>query len=174
MGEVRTFSSEDLAAMQALAESRNRTAEEIDAIEGRSVGPKYRVDGNRVAAHAEGFKGEWAVADSLRIPRSADISGRADNGVDLVSPSGHGLDVKYTVHITGRLMCPTSHPMTAHIAVFVTGWHQSDQVHIVGGIGIEDFYRTCDTRFWQCETHFVEQDGLVPWSDLHPFLMGQT
>lgn len=169
--ERREFDDGDMDAMRDAAEVRAATAAAIDRETGRVPLNIFRPD--RVACHVDGFKGEWAVADSLGVERPVNVSGRADDGTDLRAPCGARVAVRFTPYLTGRLMCPVNRPMTADVAVLVVGLGDR-AVGIIGGTTVARFNRVAHLgEFGFGPTRWLGQDELSEWARVRAWLMGE-
>lgn len=161
------FTESDLSEMHRLAQVQFDVA--------RSKGTprmnNFRPD-DHVRAIAEGFMGEWAVADALGVSRSADLSGVADDGSD-VSAGDLGINVRFTTYLNGRLMCPANKPFhDCEWVVLVVGTGFDHRVRIVGGLTVDEFYQRAKRQdFGYGPTDWVPQSGLRLWADIAPLLL---
>ena len=156
------FSADDLAAIErlgVLAQTNNARKRNVD------LNP-FRPSG--AAGHADGFRGEWAVADALGLPRCLDASGTPDDGADLIVPDGPRLNVRYRNRADGDLMCPANRPFHGcDGVVLVVRTDDPAAVRIVGGISVRRFHDIARRHdFTHGPTDYVAQADLTPWATL--------
>lgn len=120
---------------------------------------------DQMAAEVEGFKGEWAVADSLGVPREINVSGRSDGRYD-IKVGAKTVEVRCTSYQRGRIMCPESRPLVADFIVLVVADPWPQLVKIVGGVDRPSFLAGPVGDFGYGPTKFLGQDELEDWADL--------
>lgn len=160
------FTEADLAEMKRLGEAKLANANR------RGTKHVNRFRSDRIAGYVDGFKGEWAVADSLGIPREPNIEGVADSGSD-VAFGGRTINVRYTPYRTGRLMCPANKVFKCDWAILVIAAPGVGEVEIVGGTTVDEFY--ADARlddFGWGPTWYMEQPELAPWAAIKECWLG--
>jgi hypothetical protein len=158
---IVAFTKADLSEMERLGCEKLANANRL----GTPHINRFRQD--RIEGYVDGFKGEWAVADALGIPRDPNVTGRADDGADVRLPDGAGINVRFTPYKTGKLMCPANRPIKAKWAVLVVGTDDPMRVRIIGGVSTRKFYEFAHTKdFGYGETRFMEQDELTPWEKI--------
>ncbi len=90
----------------------------------------------KIRADVEGILGEWAVADSLNIPRP--FNNEVDPGFDIVY-NGHKIDVKYTSYRTGKLLVPLNRKIKCDWLVLAVQDGKKSRVRLAGGISSKDY-----------------------------------
>jgi hypothetical protein len=99
------------------------------------------------------------------------VDGKATAGYTL-EIDGLTLDVRYTHHRTGRVMCPANKRLRADVVVLVIAGSTDNEVEIVGGIATDTFYEIAKRRdFGYGDTYYVDQRQLMPWSELREALL---
>lgn len=154
------FTEADIHEMRRLGHVKLANAEAL----GTPHINRFRRD--RIQGYVDGFKGEWAVASLLGLARTGNVSGRADDGWDLVV-DGLTLDARYTPRRNGRLFYPVNRPPRAHVLILSVAGPVEDSVEVIGGITADRFREICEVRDWGYgDTMFCDQRRLTPWADL--------
>lgn len=148
--------------MKGYATKQWNTARSKDTPRTNNFRPDDHID-----AIIDGFKGEWAVADLLEVPRTPDLSGTADDGSD-VAIGDYTINVRYTPYPNGRLMCPANKPFhDCDWVVLVVGTDSPETVNVLGGVTVGEFYETCQHHdFGYGDTDYITQEQLRPWAEI--------
>lgn len=163
--EVRTFDDNDLELMRMLSVAKLFNA----GVMGTKHTNRVRAKDETITGYITGFKGEFALCDSLGLDRAPNISGVADDGAD-IEIRGETIDVKSTPYANGKIMVPKSQkkPIKADWIVLVCGSTKDPTVmKIVGGVTVDEWKegrRLAD--FGHGDTYYLEQDDLHPWLEL--------